>query len=165
MEKREDLIIFNDFPLAPSTNQLYKQVGYKRVPSQKYSQFKGQCYTWTLKNRKILSEASKLLLSFIDKKMWIQIHYLACVKHSKIWTKKNKVKRNDPSNRIKATEDQLANALGIDDRHFCVGSAQWIVSKGPEKMILLLNPAPILDDDFINDQRSDQWRKFMSQYS
>lgn len=53
--------------------------------------------------------------------------------YSTLYSKQDKLKRIDVTNRIKATLDGLSNILGIDDNRFFLGKVEFVI--GDDKYI------------------------------
>lgn len=167
MERGPSIIVFDDLPVPPSTNQIYKQVGYRRVPSKKLKDFKDACANWMLGHQQELRTAHKELIPYVRDNHWIQLNIFLCLQRRDIWTQQNTIKKLDASNRIKALEDAISDMMGIDDRFFSLGLAEKIVTKQRSKAVLLLRPVKMMDSTQLGDflVGAETCQIFMSQDS
>ena len=99
------------FPVPPSTNGLYKNVGKRRARSEAYREYIHECDEWESLNAYAVSVAR----SAIENINLVSLELEFNLPQEKLFTKKGEVKRYDLSNRIKALEDQLFKMLGRDD--------------------------------------------------
>lgn len=134
--------VFYDFPLTPSSNALYKNIGNRRAKSKKYVQFLRSFDIWQMRNNKQLKKATDF---FVDKlgDNWIQVNMHVCLNASTIYSQRGTLKIWDCSNRIKACHDSLAKALDIDDKHYAVGTTEKVLTKGREQIIVELKCVPM----------------------
>jgi Holliday junction resolvase RusA-like endonuclease len=105
------MIKLEGFPVPPSTNALYKNVGRRRAKTDEYKEYEFDCEVWYCSNIKAVKRAIKYLGDF--PLLTIKLEYN--LPKSKLFTKQAKVKKYDLSNRIKALEDQLFRLLERDD--------------------------------------------------
>lgn len=118
--KDDEFIIFDHFPMPPSSNEIYrhfrdpKTKKIRRVSSNALTHYKKACQQWALVNHQ-LCKAANLYLR--DEK-YIQVDVWVAMRIERIHDANGAVKKLDVSNRGKALFDQLAEAIKIDDRHF-----------------------------------------------
>lgn len=137
---------FVDFPYPPSANELYATINRRRVPSKKLRDFKKEAARWALRNRHELRKLSTHCLGIIEQGNWVKVDIHLCLPAKKIYTLAGAVRIYDASNRIKATHDALSDALGIDDKYFCVGVTQKVLTKGKERAIIEVSGKLIVSD-------------------
>lgn len=106
--------LFN-FPMPPSENQLYRNV-FKigRVKTQIYKRYEQEFHVWSQINREKLRHAKTSLLGVGPLFLALNFRFL----HSQLFTKEDKIKRLDVSNRLKCFIDLLAAGLEFDDSRF-----------------------------------------------
>ena len=96
-----------------SDNDCYVNVpGRGRQPTIKLSNFKKIMEGWAFENSKKITTAKKEL----TKETPISMTIIQGLPHSRIWTKKNTIKRFDSHQWIKHLIDCFCLYLGIDDR-------------------------------------------------
>ena len=137
---------FTDFPFPPSVNQIYATIGRRRVATRELKQFKNEVNLWALKYRKELRELRTSLCEEIKQGKWIKIDLHLCLPFKKIWNLKGGVKIYDAANRVKASHDALSEVLGLDDKYFCVGITENVVTSGNPRVILTVSGSKILSD-------------------
>jgi len=102
------------FPVAPTTNNLYVSVGKRRVPSKQLKIYKQLVHTWYLQNLREVNEAAL----YLKGKGPLTLDLIWRGPRLRFYTKDDRVRRLDASNRIKACEDSLCQLLSIDDSVF-----------------------------------------------
>jgi len=113
-------LIFDRFPLPPSSNAIYKHFYDKRkrkivrASADPLLAYKEEVRLWALCNKRLCIRANELLR---DEKS-IRVKAWVTLEKSRIWTKDGRPKKNDVSNRGKALFDGLADVIGIDDKLF-----------------------------------------------
>ena len=116
-----DVVTINKFPLPPSANALYSNLGRRRIKSKAYRDYLNEVRLWMLMNQRQLHDARRISMNTTPFN-FIHIDCRFYMLRTSIFTKDNKPKRNDTSNRIKALHDALSVILGIDDSYFWSGS-------------------------------------------
>ncbi len=110
------------FPLPPSINAVYANHSSRgRIKTQVMHKYEDQVKAWCLKTGHALQSA-RVLISNLPHNYALHLDRHFYFKHDSILTKKNRPKRNDTTNRIKALDDALAAILGCDDSLFWSGS-------------------------------------------
>lgn len=89
--------------------------------SHAYKMFESAARKWMILNPEMVDEARQLTLD-AGPNRFIHIDTVFRMLRKNIFTKEQKPKRNDSSNRIKALHDVVAEMLGIDDCYFWSGS-------------------------------------------
>lgn len=113
-------IIFDRFPLPPSSNALYKHFVNPRsrkvirVSTQDLKKYKKACEEWKIHNQALCHTANLYLKS--EKAIRVDCYVGLATK--KIWKLDGGVKKLDVSNRGKALLDCLADVIDIDDKLF-----------------------------------------------
>jgi len=120
--------ILKDFPLSPSANQLYKNRRGGRCKTDIYKEFLGECDIWSLTRRRKLEQIHKHFMKEIHNVKWIQVSMYVHLEPAKMYTKGGKLKKIDVSNRVKAAHDVLSDFIEIDDKYFCLGNTEFILS-------------------------------------
>lgn len=133
-------IMIPDFPLPPSMNELYSNVpGVGRVATKELKEYRNTVAKWSFANAKYRQLFEKIRDEEWNDAQIFKIDTYFIFKHSRIWTKDNKPKRLDASNRIKACHDYLCDFLGIDDKQIWNCSVEK-VSGEKEGVIVLISP-------------------------
>lgn len=118
-------VLLKNLPMPPSSNNLYATIMIKgrpvRVKSKGLRMFEKEMAEWAMTHRESLNLAKEFAKK-LQKGQVIEVHKKFIFNRSSIITLKNKPKKNDTSNRIKAIEDTLAKLIGIDDSYFWSGS-------------------------------------------
>lgn len=109
---------------------------------------------WYLKNRNLIEKTSNFFNKVIHNNSWIEVQMYVYIETSKLFTKKDKLKKIDVSNRIKATHDKLSDILNIDDKYFSVGKSQFIASHKNSIDIVLIADKIKTEDDIRNEVQS-----------
>ncbi len=135
--------IFYNFPIPPSTNQLYKTLpSGKRCKSKKYKDFITKTDIWSMGNIRALNAARDYFNENITENNLIKINMYICLMQKTVYSQRGTMKRYDASNRIKATHDYLSKMLNVDDTYFSVGVTEKIITRQREQVIIELQ----LDD-------------------
>ena len=58
-----------------------------------------------------------------------ELHLYFCFPSSRLYTKKNELKKLDTTNRIKSIEDAISKLLGVDDKYFNPTRAERVICK------------------------------------
>jgi len=140
-------IVFDHFPIPPSSNSIYKHFldrrtkKVRRVSTDKLIRFKKDCANWSMINRSLCTLANDYLKNepFISVEVFVGLH------SNTIFTKSGAVRKMDVSNRGKALFDCLSNIIGVDDSHFIdVRLTKYVVSNDtPERCKIILRKASI----------------------
>jgi len=153
--------VLDEFPMAPQSNNMYKNVPPKfvrgkmvfaggRAKSTEYKQFERAVASWADKRQPLLDRIYQELSLVIARKQWIRVHTFFCLPHHMIFTSTKSAKsvfqKWDASNRIKATHDALSTVLGLDDRHFSVGNAEKCLTEVEPYTLIVMEPATIISD-------------------
>lgn len=107
-------ITLSDFPVAPTTNNLYLTIGKRRVPSKQLKIYKQLVHNWRLDHLKEVKEAAL----YLKGKGTLALDLIWRAPEVRFFTKTAGIRRLDASNRIKACEDALSEVLGINDSVF-----------------------------------------------
>lgn len=149
-DESESSFILNDFPLPPTVNKLYAtaKTGH-RFKSREAKEFEHQADIWMLTRRGILNDIRKHFQAKIHSSHWIRVDMYIHLESQKLFTKQGKLKKIDAANRIKPAHDKLSELIGIDDKHFSVGKAEFVLSDR-NCILIVLRSSKILSD-------SDLW--------
>jgi Holliday junction resolvase RusA-like endonuclease len=110
-------ILIQSFPFPPSINEAYRNVPkVGRVSSAVLKEYKAEVERWRLANLTGLEAYKQMIAAEWGESPSFQIDAFLVCKPERIWTKQNKPKRFDVSNRIKCFEDQFCPLFGFDDR-------------------------------------------------
>jgi len=124
------LLTFNQFPMSPSANAIYKIVKNRKVSSKKLKDFEGRCQMWSFTNRNEIVAARKIMRDE-KKRNLFAFKYEFCFHFKSVFCigKDNygDPKKMDVSNRIKAAEDNICRLLAIDDKQIMKIQAEKII--------------------------------------
>lgn len=109
-------ILIKDFPISPSINKCYINIGRGRAPSRELKEYKEACRIWGIKNKNIV-ESAKYLLNGEWKGKTLRLDAYFIFQRERIYCKNGKPKKKDVGNYLKAFEDCLYKELGIDDSY------------------------------------------------
>lgn len=139
-------VLFTELPLPPTSNNQYsaiKRAGSVRfIPSSSLVKFKKDMDLWRMSTRNFLDGKYKI-------QSWIKSDHLLEVKafyffHFKtLFTKDNRVKKFDVSNRIKSCHDTIAQFLDVDDKFFFKISAEKSLCGNNFREMVCLEFSPI----------------------
>lgn len=127
---------FKNLPFPPTVNKMY--AGYpRRYKTSEAKVFETAVDMWFVKNRSLVLEARKSVrAALLDSETFLRVSLDLIIPRAFLFTKKGNVKKVDASNRIKATLDQLANLLNVDDNRFFLGSVEFLI--GDEKAVNIM---------------------------
>jgi Holliday junction resolvase RusA-like endonuclease len=134
------MIVLDHFPLAPSSNNLYANVGRRRVMSREGRDFYSEVRYWTMEH----ATEARLARQSVNK--WqtgaLQIRTYFILNRSRIFCKDGSPKRLDATNLIKATHDAIAELIGCDDKHFFNAECEkvFMSNVGKEYCIAIIGP-------------------------
>jgi Holliday junction resolvase RusA-like endonuclease len=145
-------LLIQNFPLPPSENQLYRnlpRVG--RVATQELKNYRRECEFWGLANKNI----RELFFSVMEEnpQMVLKVDFYFVFKRDRLWTKDNRPKKLDASNRVKAAADQLAKFFNIDDKCFFNVSAEKVSGENECCIIFITPISPMSAVEILNNFR------------
>ena len=109
-------------PLPPSENEIYRNVpGVGRAATQELRNWRAQVKLWMLQNKSEVERVQSWVQA-LENPLVLDISSVFVFHQPRLWTKDNRPKRLDASNRIKALHDAVSEILGIDDKHLWSGS-------------------------------------------
>lgn len=126
-------ICLSNMPMPPSGNNQYiNRVSMKggkprswRAPSKELEDFQDQFKAWREENKVLVAKARAFCLNeILMKGLMVRADFYFCFPREKLWTKDDRPKILDTQNRVKGIQDELADALGIDDCHFWAGYSE-----------------------------------------
>jgi len=121
-------------------NHIYKPIYNKHINRIRYlktallKSFETEAMVYSVKNRQEVKKASFIARTWLTDHPYIQLDTFFVVPFSKIMTQKNKVKRCDVMNHLKALYDGLAAMLEIDDRYFTTGRAEYVLNDSNQEL-------------------------------
>lgn len=130
---------FKGLPFPPSVNSLYRHNAGRSEKVARFKTAKAKDWEtlldiWHLKNRRLILEAKAQIHKLLhDNKVFLYIGLEFIVPPQTLYSKQNKLKRIDCTNRIKATLDGLSNILGVDDNRFFLDKVEFVL--GNDKYI------------------------------
>lgn len=135
-------IYITDFPLPPSSNNIYRDVVFNRkairVPTAELKAYKRDANLWAEKQgREKILEYGRHIHSAIKQGFVVSVDCYFIFDRTRIWTlptnKKNPnaAKKMDTTNRLKVPHDCFAEIVKCDDSYFFMG---WYekVERAPE---------------------------------
>jgi len=112
----------NRFPMPPTINNSLASIrignSFRQIKSVDARAFDKQVQIWINRNEASLKTIRQEIKAKMDDGFQLRIMCYYCFAHEDLWTLKDKPKRLDTNNRIKATLDGIARAIEVDDRHF-----------------------------------------------
>lgn len=114
------------------------------APSGELDQYKKDFEFWRLKNLVLMAKAKVLVREILMTGKMLRIDRYVAWEHSKMWTLKGFPKQIDATNRIKALDDLLGPALGVDDSVFWSSYVEKIetVESNPYCIIVIKGHEP-----------------------
>lgn len=143
-------LLIQNFPLPPSENQLYRnlpRVG--RVATQELKNYRRECEFWGLANKSVRENFFYLMEE--NPQLVLKVDFYFVFKRERLWTKDNRPKKLDASNRVKAAADQLAKFFGIDDKCFFSVSAEKVSGENECCIIFITPITPISSVEILNN--------------
>lgn len=153
------MIWISNFPIPPSTNDLYETTGrpvikinkkgktYTGVKTSRYasnelSHYKNQCKSFYNLNFSKIDAISIKIKEWISQGYVIKLDTFVAFEKSRIWSKEKQAKQIDADNRRKALQDGLSQMLNIDDKWIFSGNMEKIdcETKDEEQCILYIEP-------------------------
>jgi len=136
----KEFVLVEGFPLPPSVNRslVHRQGRFRSTGVMR--DYKTQCQEFFAYYNLKRQEACELLNEWLSRGYFIEINCSIYTERENIIFKNGKIKPWDHSNRIKATHDQIAVGLGVDDRYFKRESSHLVIGKDRTDVIL----SPIL---------------------
>jgi len=161
------MIWITNFPVPPSTNDLYETTGravikvnkqgkkYYGVKTSRYGSkelqhYKAQCKSFYNLNHKALDEIAIKIKSWISQGYVIRMDSFVAFEYSRVWSKENQPKQIDADNRRKALQDSICEILGIDDKFVFSGIMEKVTCENEEQCLINFQP---LKPRTINDIR------------
>jgi len=153
-------VVIKNFPMPPSINESYKSGVVKFInkhggrsfrskiygSTELYS-FKNKALLWGLQNKDMVTQAEKLIQIWIKEGYQLKTDFYFIFPKAKILTTtkkaKNKIKRNDADNRLKAARDALKLLINVDDSNFTTGVVEIAHSESEEKCVISISKTRI----------------------
>ncbi len=117
MDKDAEISTLNDFPMPPSTNQMYRIFRGRPVKSPKYAAYENEVRIWMMKNREEL-DAARAMTLLCGPGKFLHMDVVFRFERKSILSKENKPIRLDLDNKLKVLWDVIAKILGIGDEYF-----------------------------------------------
>lgn len=142
-------LVIPNFPLPPSENQLYRNVPrVGRVSTQEHKNYKRECESWALANKRYREAFQQIYSEYQNYVVKVDSYFV--MKHERLWTKDGRAKKIDASNRIKASNDELAKFLGVDDRAFFSVSGEKVTGEHECVIVFLSFVTPMTSVEVLN---------------
>lgn len=124
-------LTIKDLPLPPSVNKMYATNWHtkRRFTSKDYDIYKRMVEHWKKLWPNQLANAREFCSKITDGQAF-RVDMTLYFQRGEVLTKRNTIKRNDTSNRIKAAHDTLSEMLGVDDSSFWDGSFEKKIVAG-----------------------------------
>ncbi len=142
------MYILRNFPLPPSSNQLYASVRGRLIKSVEGRKYDAAVSLYKL--RKFI-DLDKITNAFSNAGI-LEIETIFVFHRKRIIGLKNQIKKLDTSNRIKPCHDGLARILEIDDCYFKAGKFSIATCDDPkdEQVIIIVNKSELKTLEQIN---------------
>lgn len=105
--------------MPPSSNKNYKPFMRNGkayfVPNSTLTEFKLLMDDYPFRFPQLVRQAYLKAQEWKNKELELEFHSIFYFRHSDIYTKKNKIKKCDLTNRIKSCHDTVCKMLGLDD--------------------------------------------------
>lgn len=129
------MFILKNFPLSPSSNQLYSSVNGRLIKSQEGRRYAASIQSYALtKHHEIKKIKEELKPSDI-----LKVDFYFVFRRSRIISKKNEYKKLDAHNRLKSAADGLADIIGIDDKQFITGICEKVICEEHEREQIIIH--------------------------
>lgn len=111
-------MVLSNIPMPPSSNNAYPQNKFgRRFKSKYYLDWEDKMQEWCILNTKKVVQSQKLFnVETSSQVINVKINFY--FPSNKLLTKLGKIKKIDPSNRIKLLHDGLSKIIGLDDCYF-----------------------------------------------
>jgi len=138
-----EYVLFEDLPMPPTSNHQYISITRRgrtyRVASEELRTFKElmSMYPNIFPDFKVKFH---IVQDWAARKRPLEIRCTFYFKRERLFTKDNRFKRLDVSNRLKASHDSLSEILEIDDSYFFKVVAIKAVTQGEESFSAEIRP-------------------------
>lgn len=138
-------ITFKQFPLPPSSNQMYSSVRGRLIKSKEARLFDQRCENWAFQRKSMIEREKSRLEAIRANKQGFKVTCLFVFSKKRLIGQKGQLKRLDASNRLKACHDAFARIIGIDDSLFISGEFEKLTCESveQEQVIITLEPASL----------------------
>lgn len=123
---------FHGMPFPPTTNNLFKNFVRNgkmlRVTTDDYKEYKKE-FAEVISDKKYEKSINKVQ-SYVEQNYTLKLSLTFYFNRKQVFCKDGSLKKNDVTNRIKAIEDCLCDALGIDDKQFFFVSCAKMYTDG-----------------------------------
>lgn len=139
-----DEIILRDFPWPPQSNSCFvtSRAGH-RFKSDEYKRFEITAAAWAEDRLDFLRQVSSVCQKLTsNEKTFVKVDMIIAVPaydsaSGSLWTKDNRMKTWDASNRIKAAHDMLSRIIQVPDHYFTTGLAEKVLLNEDEQKHLI----------------------------
>lgn len=146
------MFVLKNYPLPPSSNDLYASVRGRLVKTKMARLYEFEVQSYKLNQHSFIEEIKSRL-----KDEMIIVDCVFVFEKSRLISKENKLKKLDASNRLKICHDTLAKLIEIDDKNIVKGSFMKITCehKHEEQVIIFISKMNkmITLDDFRRDSK------------
>ena len=112
------ILSLKEIPMPPSSNNQYVVARNRLVPSSDLRNYKKRMEIYGITLQRSLKEDANDLAGFVEDGKVLHIDRRFYFPRSRLFTKQDKPKKIDVSNRIKAVDDAISKLIGIDDKLF-----------------------------------------------
>lgn len=98
------------------------------IKTQAARNFDQMIWRYKLTNFHNIELVKSKLGEIIDAGNFLAAHFVFCFPESRLFTKKNELKKIDSTNRLKSAEDAVSKILEIDDKYFVQTTAERIIA-------------------------------------
>ena len=119
------------------------------MATKELADYRKECDLWGMVNKKY----KELLFEVMNDEsgMMLKVDFFFVFKRERLWTKDNRPKKLDASNRIKAASDQLAKFFGIDDKVFFSVSSEKVSGENECAIIFITPISPMSSVEILNN--------------
>jgi hypothetical protein len=131
-------MVLQHLPMPPSSNALYRNATERdrarysafgkscppRFKTEAYDRYYQEMKIWCMQNQSALDRVRDSLVPLLGPHKVLRRDVELVFPTSAVLTKDGRPKKNDTFNRLKALDDLLAEALGVDDCYFWSGSVK-----------------------------------------
>lgn len=145
MDIISQMITMARVPMPPSSNNQYATIIRHgrpyHVPSAKLKVFQKEMARYGIEHSSMLPFYRDKVQYWLNDEKFLEVRVVFFFKKSQLFTLKDKPKKLDVSNRLKALHDMLSQLLGVDDSlFFKIAAEKTISDNGSEYCYIEISP-------------------------